>query len=114
MSRSLPLAAKVAAFITLGLPLAMVLLRTLWPDISWGFLLLFGLQVLLLLTTVQLLATSIWGPASRWELPGKAAKLPRRIFAKKWSVMASLRGLTQSLQSRMKVPTLRLFKRKAL
>lgn len=115
MSRRLPLSLKWAALGSLGLPLVMALLRLLWPDVSWGFLFLFGLQVILALATLQLMITSIWGPASRWELPEKATRLPRRIFAKKWSVMASLRTMGQRIQAAvMQSPLRRLFRRKRL
>ena len=113
MSRRLPLNLKWLALGSLGLPLAMVLLRLLWPDVSWGFLFLFGLQVVLVLATLQLVLTSIWGPASRWELPIKATRLPRLIFAKKSSFMPSLRGMGQRVKVWVAAPVGRLFKRKA-
>jgi hypothetical protein len=109
----LPVNLKLVASASLTLPLVMWVLHVLWPDISWGFLLLFGLQVLLMLVTLQLVLSSIWSPKRRWELPGKNAALPRRIFAKKTSVMAFLRSLVHRAQSAVTVLLGRLFKRKA-
>ena len=112
MSRHLALGLKLSAITLLGLSMVMALLRMLWPDISWGFLLLFGLQVMLMLATLQLVVSSIWGPARRWELPGKNAALPRRIFAKKTSAMAFLHGIVQRAQGAVAMLLGRLFKRK--
>ena len=109
----LPLSLKSVAIASLTLPAVMWVLRMLWPDISWGFLLLFGLQVMLMLATLQLVVSSVWTPTRRLELPGKKAALPRRIFAKKTSVMAFLLGTVQRAQGALAVLFGRLFKRKA-
>jgi hypothetical protein len=109
----LPLSLKSVAIACLTLPMVMWLLRMLWPDISWGFLLLFGLQVMLMLATLQLVVSSVWTPTRRLELPGKKAALPRRIFAKKTSVMAFLLGMVQRAQGTVALLLGRLFKRKA-
>ena len=109
----LPVNLKSVAIASLTLPLVMWLLRMLWPDISWGFLLLFGLQVMLILATLQLVVSSVWTPTRRLELPVKNAKLPRRIFAKKTSVMAFLRSMVQRAQGAVAMVFGRLFKRKA-
>jgi hypothetical protein len=109
----LPVNLKSVAIASLTLPLVMWLLRMLWPDISWGFLLLFGLQVMLMLATLQLVVSSVWTPTRRLELPGKNAALPRRIFAKKTSVMAFLRGMVQRARAAVAMVFGRLFKRKA-
>ena len=109
----LPVNLKSVAIASLTLPLVMWLLRMLWPDISWGFLLLFGLQVMLMLATLQLVVSSVWTPTRRLELPGKKAALPRRIFAKKTSVMAFLLGMVQRTQGAVTMLFGRLFKRKA-
>ncbi len=109
----LPLSLKSVVIACLTLPVVMWLLRTLWPDISWGFLLLFGLQVMLMLATLQLVVSSVWTPTRRLELPGKKAALPRRIFAKKTSVMAFLLGMVQRAQGAVTMLFGRLFKRKA-
>jgi len=109
----LPLSLKSVAIACLTLPMVMWLLRMLWPDISWGFLLLFGLQVMLMLATLQLVVSSVWTPTRRLELPGKKAALPRRIFAKKTSVMAFLLGMVQRAQGAVTMLLGRLFKRKA-
>jgi hypothetical protein len=112
MTRHLALGLKLSAFILLSLALAMALLRMLWPDISWGFLLLFGLQVVLLLATLQLLLTTIWQPSKRWDLPQTQAELPRRIFAPKASVVRFLSGLGRPFVQTLKAKALLLFKRK--
>ena len=109
----LPVNLKSVAIASLTLPLVMWLLRMLWPDISWGFLLLFGLQVMLMLATLQLVVSSVWTPTRRLKLPGKNAALPRRIFAKKTSVMAFLRGMVQRARGAVAMLLGRLFKRKA-
>jgi hypothetical protein len=109
----LPLSLKSVAIASLTLPAVMWVLRMLWPDISWGFLLLFGLQVMLMLATLQLVVSSVWTPTRRLELPGKKAALPRRIFAKKTSVMAFLLGMVQRTQGAVAVLFGRFFKRKA-
>jgi hypothetical protein len=109
----LPLSLKSVAIASLTLPAVMWVLRMLWPDISWGFLLLFGLQVMLMLATLQLVVSSVWTPTRRLELPGKKAALPRRIFAKKTSVMAFLLGMVQRAQGTVAMLLGRLFKRKA-
>ena len=111
--RRLPLNLKSVAIASLTLPAVMWVLRMLWPDISWGFLLLFGLQVMLMLATLQLVVSSVWTPTRRLELPGKKAALPRRIFAKKTSVMAFLLGMVQRAQGTVAMLLGRLFKRKA-
>ena len=98
---------------TLGLPLAMGLLHLLWPDISWGFLFLFGLQVMLLLATLQLVATTIWQPGSRWQLPGKRVDSARRIFAKRGAFVAALSAMAGRVKGAVQAPALRLLKRKA-
>ena len=113
MSSHLTLGLKLSAITLLGLSMVMWLLRMLWPDISWGFLLLFGLQVMFVLATLQLVVSSVWTPTRRLELPGKKAALPRRIFAKKTSVMAFLRGMVQRAQGAVGMLLGRLFKRKA-
>lgn len=102
---------KLSAFILLSLSLAMALLRALWHDISWGFLLLFGLQVVLILATLLLMLTSLGKPSSRWNLPAKYAQLPRRIFAPKTSVTAYLRAMGRRLLLAPKTLALRLLKR---
>jgi hypothetical protein len=79
---------KLIALGTLLLPLVMVLMRKLWPEIAWGFLLLFGLQVLLLLAALQLVLTNIWAPEHRWNLPKPTPDPQRRIFAQKKTFMA--------------------------
>ena len=109
----LPLSLKSVAIACLTLPVVMWVLGMLWPDISWGFLLLFGLQVMLMLAALQLVVSSVWTPTRRLELPGKKAALPRRIFAKKTSVMAFLRGMVQRAQGAVGMLLGRLFKRKA-
>ena len=109
----LPLSLKSVAIACLKLPVVMWVLGMLWPDISWGFLLLFGLQVMLMLATLQLVVSSVWTPTRRLELPGKKAALPRRIFAKKTSVMAFLLGMVQRAQGAVTMLFGRLFKRKA-
>jgi len=109
----LPLSLKSVAIASLTLPAVMWVLRMLWPDISWGFLLLFGLQVMLMLATLQLVVSSIWTPTRRLELPGKKAALPRRIFAKKTSFMAFLGGMVQRARSAVAMVFGRFFKKKA-
>ncbi len=104
---------KWAVAAILGLPLVMALLRVLWPDISWGFLFLFGLQVMLLLTTLKLVATSIWQPGSRWQLPGKRVDSARRIFAKRGAFVAALSAMAGRVKGAVQAPALRLLKRKA-
>lgn len=114
MTPHLALGLKLSAFILLSLSLAMALLRMLWVDIGWGFLLLFGLQVVLILATLQLMLTTIWKPSSRWAMPVQKSDLPRRIFAPKTTVMAFLRSTGQRLIDALKNKGQRLFKRKAL
>ena len=104
---------KWAFSAVLGLPLVMALLRLLWPDISWGFLFLFGLQVMLLLATLQLVATSIWQPGSRWQLPDKPTGSPRRIFEKRGAFVVALSAMGQRVKSALQAPVFRLLKRKA-
>ena len=101
-----------AVIAVLGLPLAMGLLHLLWPDISWGFLFLFGLQVMLLLATLQLVATSIWQPGSRWQLPGKGVNSPRRIYEKSGPFMTALSAMPGRVKEAVQAPVLRLLKRK--
>jgi hypothetical protein len=112
MRQRLNLNWKLIALVSLLLPLVMVLLRLLWPDISWGFLLLFGLQVMLLLATLQLVVTSIWGPGSRWNLPNPSADSQRRIFVKRGALMSNLQALTRRAKGVIQAPLGRLFKRK--
>jgi hypothetical protein len=116
MTPHLALGLKWSAFILLSLSVAMAVLRMLWVDISWGFLLFFGLQVVLILATLQLILTTIWKPSSRWALPNSHSHsgLPRRIFAQKTTVMAFLRGMDPRLVHALKNKTQRLFKRKTL
>ena len=102
-----------AVIAVLGLPSAMALLHLLWPDISWGFLFLFGLQVMLLLATLQLMATSIWRPGSRWELPGKGVNSPRRIYEKRGAFVTALSAMPQRVKGAIQAPVMRLLKRKA-
>jgi hypothetical protein len=114
MFQKLSLSVKLIALGSLLLPLVMVLMRKLWPDISWGFLFLFGLQVLLLLAALQLVLTSIWGPEHRWNLPKPTPDPQRRIFGQKRALVASLRALMDRVKSAAMAPFRRLFKRKAL
>ena len=114
MFQRLPLSVKLIALGTLLLPLVMVLMRKLWPDISWGFLLLFGLQVLLLLAALQLMLTSIWGPESRWNLPKPTPDPQRRIFGQKKAFVARLRALLLRAKGVIQAPFGRLLKRKTL
>ena len=114
MTPHLALGLKWSAFILLSLSVAMAVLRMLWVDISWGFLLLFGLQVVLILATLQLILTTIWKPSSRWALPNSHSGLPRRIFAQKTTVMAFLRSVGPWLVHALKNKTQRLFKRQTL
>jgi hypothetical protein len=102
---------KLSAFILLSLSLAMALLRALWHDLGWGFLFLFGLQVVLILATLLLMLTSLWKPGNRWNLPAKYAQLPRRIFAPKTSPLAFLHRIGQRLFQTPKYLVQRLFKR---
>ena len=113
MSKRPSLSLTWAVIAVLGLPSAMALLHLLWPDISWGFLFLFGLQVMLLLATLQLVATSIWQPGSRWQLPGKPTGSPRRIFEKRGALVVALSTMGQRVKSALQAPVLRLLKRKA-
>ncbi len=114
MTPHLALGLKWSAFILLSLSVAMAVLRMLWVDISWGFLLLFGLQVVLILATLQLILTTIWKPSSRWALPNSRSGLPRRIFAQKTTVMAFLRSVGPRFVHALKNKTQRLFKRQTL
>jgi hypothetical protein len=114
MFQKLSLSIKLIALGSLLLPLVMVLMRTLWPDISWGFLFLFGLQVLLLLAALQLVLTSIWGPEHRWNLPKPTPDPQRRIFAQKRDVMARMRAMLSGVISVVLAPFKRLFTRKAV
>ncbi len=112
MRQRLPLNWKLTAAVSLLLPLVMVLLRQQWPDISWGFLLLFGMQVMLLLAALHLVVTSIWGPGSRWNLPNPAVDSQRRIFVKKGAFMANLRTTMLHVKDTAQAPLKRFFKRK--
>jgi membrane protein YdbS with pleckstrin-like domain len=112
MRHPLTLNWKLAAAVGVSLPLVMVLLRLLWPDIAWGFLLLFGLQVMLLLAALHLVITSIWGPGSRWNLPNPAVDSQRRIFVKKGAFMANLRATMVHVKDTAQAPLKRFFKRK--
>jgi hypothetical protein len=114
MFQRLTLNVKLIALGTLLLPLVMLLMHKLWPDIPWGFLLLFGLQVLLLLAALQLVLTSIWGPESRWNLPKPTPDPQRRIFGQKRAFMARLRALVERVKSAVLAPFRRLFKRQPL
>ena len=114
MFQRLSLNVKLITLGTLLLPLVMVLMRKLWPDIAWGFLFLFGLQVLLLLAALQLVLTSIWGPERRWNLPKPTPELQRRIFAQKRTFMARLRALVDRIKSAVLAPFRRLSTRKPL
>ncbi len=107
----LPLNLKLVAIASLTLPAVMWVLRMLWPDISWGFLLLFGLQVMLMLATLSLVVTSIWGPSSHWKLPAKLQAQPRRIFTEKTSLILSLRNLVQRTRGAVATLLGRVFKR---
>ena len=111
MLERLPLSVKLTALASLLLPSVMWLMRTLWPDISWGFLFLFGLQVLLLLVALQLVVTSIWGPGSRWNLPKPEADPQRRIFGQKGSLLARLLALVGRVKNLALAPLGRLFRR---
>ncbi len=112
MRQQLTLNWKLTALVSLLLPMVMVLLRLMWPDISWVFLLLFGLQVMLLLAALQLVVTSIWGPGSRWNLPGPSADSQRRIFLKRGALMANLQAMPRRAKGAIQAPLGRLFKRK--
>jgi hypothetical protein len=114
MFQRLTLSVKLIALGTLLLPLVMVLMRKLWPDIAWGFLFLFGLQVLLLLAALQLVLTSIWAPEHRWNLPKPTPDPQRRIFAQKKDFMARLRAMLSGVKNVVLAPFRRLFMRKAL
>ena len=114
MFQKLSLSVKLIALGSLLLPLVMVLMRKLWPDIAWGFLFLFGLQVLLLLAALQLVLTSIWGPEHRWNLPKPTPDPQRRIFGQKRDFVARLRALVDRVKSAALAPFRRLFTRKAL
>ncbi len=113
MRQRLTLNWKLAIAASLLLPLVMVLLRQLWPDIAWGFLLLFGLQVMLLLAALHLVVTSIWGPGSRWNLPSPSVDSQRRIFVKKGAFMANLQTMLRRAKGVVQAPLGRLFKRKS-
>ena len=113
MLQRLSLSLKLTLAVSLLLPLVMLLMRTLWPDIGWGFLLLFGLQVLMLLMALQLLLTSIWGPGSRWNLPRPSVDSQRRIFVKRDALMAKPRAILHRVQGAMHVLFGRLRKRQA-
>jgi hypothetical protein len=112
MRQRLTLNWKLTAAVSLLLPLVMVLLRQLWPDISWGFLFLFGLQVILLLAALQLVVTSVWGPGSRWNLPNPGVDSQRRIFVKRGAFMASFRAMMLRVKGVIQAPFGLLFKRK--
>ncbi len=114
MRQPLTLNWKLTAAVGVSLPLVMVLLRLLWPDIAWGFLLLFGLQVMLLLAALHLAVTSIWGPGSRWNLPSPSLDSQRRIFVKRGALMANLRTMLVRAKEVVQAPFGRLFKRKSL
>jgi len=114
MFQKLSLNVKLIALGSLLLPLVMVLMRKLWPDIAWGFLFLFGLQVLLLLAALQLVLTSIWGPEHRWNLPKPTPDPQRRIFGQKRAFLARLRALVDRVKSAALAPFRRLFRRQAL
>ena len=112
MRQRLTLNWKLTAAVSLLLPLVMVLLRQLWPDISWGFLFLFGLQVILLLAALQLVVTSVWGPGSRWNLPNPGVDSQRRIFAKRGAFIARIWAMMLRLKGVIQAPFGLLFKRK--
>jgi len=105
---------KLTAMVCLLLPSVMALLHWRWPDIPWGFLLLFGLQVLLLLASLQLMLTSIWGPESRWNLPKPTPDPQRRIFGQKRAFVARLRAVLLRAKELIQAPFGRLLKRKTL
>ena len=113
MAPHLSLILKLAAMVCLLLPLVMALLHWRWPDISWGFHFLFGLQVMLLLAAVQLVVSSIWPPGSRWNLPGRSSDPQRRIFVKKGSPVARLRALFERAKELVQAGLGRLRLRKA-
>lgn len=113
MRRGLPLKWKLTAMGSFLLPVVMVLLRQLWPDISWGFLLLFGLQVMLLLAALHLVVTSIWGPGSHWNLPSPSGHSQRRIFVKRGALMANLQAMPRRVKAVVQAPLGRFLKRKA-
>ncbi|MFN5096346.1 MAG: hypothetical protein ACK5BY_00410 [Limnohabitans sp.] len=104
---------KLTAAFSLTLPLVMVLFRVLWPEISWGFLLLFGLQVMLLLAALHVVFTCVWGPGSRWDLPSQVVDSKRRIFLKKGAPMARVQALLQSIKETVLAGLGRLRLRKA-
>jgi hypothetical protein len=114
MFQRLTLNVKLIALGTLLLPLVMVLMRKLWPDIAWGFLFLFGLQVLLLLAALQLVLTNIWAPEHRWNLPKPTPDPQRRIFAQKRNVTVRLRAMFTAVIGVFLAPFRRLFTRKAV
>jgi hypothetical protein len=114
MLQKLSLSVKLIALGSLLLPLVMVLMRKLWPDIAWGFLFLFGLQVLLLLAALQLVLTSIWAPEHRWNLPKPTPDPQRRIFAQKKDVLARLRAMLSGVKNVVLAPFRRLFTRQPL
>jgi len=102
---------KLAALASLLLPLVMGLMRKLWPDLAWGFVFLFGLQVLLLLAALHLVVTSIWGPGSRWNLPKPQADPQRRIFDHRGTLVTRLLAFFGRVKSVALAPFLRLFRR---
>jgi len=114
MLQRLTLSVKLIALGSLLLPLVMVLMRKLWPDIAWGFLFLFGLQVLLLVAALQLMLTNIWAPEHRWNLPKPTPDPQRRIFAQKRNVTARLQAILSGVISVFLAPFRRLFTRKAV
>ena len=114
MFQKLSLSVKLIALGSLLLPLVMVLMRKLWPDIAWGFLFLFGLQVLLLVAALQLMLTNIWAPEHRWNLPKPTPDPQRRIFGQKRAFVARLRAVVDRVKSVVLAPFRRLFTRKAL
>jgi hypothetical protein len=102
---------KLAALASLLLPSVMWLMHKLWSDLAWGFVFLFGLQVLLLLAALHLVVTSIWGPGSRWNLPKPQADPQRRIFAQRGALVARLLALFGRVKSVALAPFLRLLRR---
>ncbi len=102
---------KLALAVSLLLPLVMALFHYLWPDISWGFHLLFGLQVMLLLATLHLVLGSLWGPGIRWNLPRPSLDPQRLIFVKKGLRLAGFRTKLQGLKGGLQAVLGRLLKR---
>jgi hypothetical protein len=102
---------KLAALASFLLPFVMWLMHTLWPDLAWGFVFLFGLQVLLLLMALHLVVTSIWGPGSRWNLPKPQADPQRRIFGQKGALVARCLALIGRVKNTALAPLARWFRR---